>query len=41
MSLFPKKVLVLSNNYNKAQILACDYQEAVLEEDQETVKLLA
>lgn len=33
-SLFPKKVLVLSNNYNKAHILACDYQEAVFGEDQ-------
>lgn len=34
MSLFPKKVLVLSNNYNKAHLLACDYQEAVFGEDQ-------
>lgn len=34
VSLFPKKVLVLSNNYNKAHILVCDYQEAVLGEDQ-------
>lgn len=34
MSLFPKKALVLCNNYNKAQLLACDYQEAVLGEDE-------